>query len=715
MYYTLKTRCDDDVVGHVVTQIDYLNSEYAFKIPSFEFVSIPLLKAKLNRRAKMTDVMDGGCICACGLVISERMKQLFDQFNIIPEHKYYPIEVSAKSGVFSYYYLQLLNDKFVNKNIDIPNTTFYWSNLSLTKTYGTVKIGSIEDMDKLRKTCPETNRFIQAKQVVASRNFDGNLDVFGLNSITPIGGIIISERLKNAIEANGLTGMHIIPLPDLFANGEDIKPADDMPKVTVPQIESMDETPKRELRTYEVPSCANGILEDVMYYTLETRCDDDVVGHALFQMDYINSNDAFKITPVEFVTIPLLKAKLNRRAKLTDVMDGGCIAACGLVISERMKQLFDQFNIIPQHKYYPIEVSSKSGVFSYYYLQLRNDEFVDKNIDFQKTTFYWSDLYLTETYGTVEVSSIEDLRKQRRACPDINRFIKAKQVVASKDFDAGLDVFSLDFITANGGLIISERLKNAIEANGLTGMHIIPLPDLFANGEDIKPADDMPKVTVPQIESMDETPKRELRTYEVPSCANGILEDVRCDDAERVIVPDGVEEIGSNAFLCCSRHLRELILPDSVKRIGELVFTGCDMLESVRLPEGMEEIPESLFCNCKSLKRIVLPRSVKKIEEYAFAYCISLEEIILNEGLETIGDNAFEDCQYLDKVVLPSTLKSIGDFSFLNCVALNDMEIPQSVESIGESALFGSNVFTEKFINGVTERFGELPFEEYYD
>ena len=86
MYYTLKTRCDDDVVGHVVTQIDYLNSEYAFKIPSFEFVSIPLLKAKLNRRAKMTDVMDGGCICACGLVISERMKQLFDQFNIIPEN-----------------------------------------------------------------------------------------------------------------------------------------------------------------------------------------------------------------------------------------------------------------------------------------------------------------------------------------------------------------------------------------------------------------------------------------------------------------------------------------------------------------------------------------------------------------------------------------------------------------------------------------------------
>ena len=452
-----------------------------------------------------------------------------------------------------------------------------------------------------------------------------------------------------------------------------------------------------------------------MYYTLKTRCDDDVIGHVVTQIDYLNSEYAFKIPSFEFVSIPLLKAKLNRRAKMTDVMDGGCICACGLVISERMKQLFDQFNIIPEHKYYPIEVSAKSGVFSYYYLQLLNDKFVNKNIDIPNTTFYWSNLSLTKTYGTVKIGSIEDMDKLRKTCPETNRFIQAKQVVASRNFDGNLDVFGLNSITPIGGIIISERLKNAIEANGLTGMHIIPLPDLFAKGEDINPADDMPKETVPQIESMDETPKRELRTYEVPSCANGILEDVRCDDAERVIVPDGVEEIGSNAFLCCSRHLRELILPDSVKRIGELVFTGCDMLESVRLPEGMEEIPESLFCNCKSLKRIVLPRSVKKIEEYAFAYCISLEEIILNEGLETIGDNAFEDCQYLDKVVLPSTLKSIGDFSFLNCVALNDMEIPQSVESIGESALFGSNVFTEKFINGVTERFGELPFEEYYD
>lgn len=452
-----------------------------------------------------------------------------------------------------------------------------------------------------------------------------------------------------------------------------------------------------------------------MYYTLKTRCDDDVVGHVLFQIDYLDSYYAFKIKSYEFASIPLLKAKLCRRAKMTDVMQGGCICACGLVISERMKQLFDQFNIIPQHKYYPIEVSSKSGVFSYYYLQLINKDFVNKSIDFQKTTFYWSDLYLTETYGTVEVSSVEDIKKKRKASSDINNCIKAEQVVASKDFDANLDIFSLDFITVHDDIIISERLKNAIEANGLTGMHIVPLPDLFANEDEIKPVEDMPKVIVSQTESKVMAPKKELKTYEVPPCANGVLEYVRCEDAERVVVPEGIEEIGSSAFRCCSRHLRELVLPDSVKRIGDYAFIGCDMLETVRLPEGMEEIPDNLISSCKSLKRIVLPKNVKKIAAHAFAYCISLEEIVLNEGLETIGDNAFEDCQYLDKVVLPTTLKSIGDYAFLNCASLGDFNIPQGVESIGESAFFGSEAFSEKFISEVTDRFGELPFEEYYD
>lgn len=452
-----------------------------------------------------------------------------------------------------------------------------------------------------------------------------------------------------------------------------------------------------------------------MYYTLETRCDDEVVGHATTQIDYLDSYYAFKLSPLEFVTIPLLKAKLNRKAKMTDVMTEGCISVCGLMISEKMKLLFDQFNIIPQHKYYPIEVSTKSGIFSYYFLQLINKDFVNKSIDFQRTTFYWSNISLTKTYGTVKVNSRDDIIKQKKACSDINKFIKAKQVVASKDFDANLDIFSLDLITANGGIIISERLKNAIEANGLTGMHIIPLPDLFANEEEIKPVEEMPEVIVSQTESKVMAPKKELKTYEVPPCANGVLEYVRCEDAERVVVPEGIEEIGSSAFRCCSRHLRELVLPDSVKRIGDYAFIGCDMLETVRLPEGMEEIPDNLISSCKSLKRIVLPKNVKKIAAHAFAYCISLEEIVLNEGLETIGDNAFEDCQYLDKVVLPTTLKSIGDYAFLNCASLGDINIPQGVESIGESAFFGSEAFSEKFISEVTDRFGELPFEEYYD
>ena len=56
-----------------------------------------------------------------------------------------------------------------------------------------------------------------------------------------------------------------------------------------------------------------------------------------------------------------------------------------------------------------------------------------------------------------------------------------------------------------------------------------------------------------------------------------------------------------------------------------------------------------------------------------------------------------------------------GAFAFGMCNSLDNVTIPGNVISIGESAFFGSEAFSEKFISEVTDRFGELPFEEYYD
>ena len=77
---------------------------------------------------------------------------------------------------------------------------------------------------------------------------------------------------------------------------------------------------------------------------------------------------------------------------------------------------------------------------------------------------------------------------------------------------------------------------------------------------------------------------------------------------------------------------------------------------------------------------------MKTISSSIFSNCNALSEVIIPEGVETIGDFAFEWCVALEEIALPSTLKNIGIFAFSGCTALENIVIPNSVESIGGGA-----------------------------
>ena len=63
---------------------------------------------------------------------------------------------------------------------------------------------------------------------------------------------------------------------------------------------------------------------------------------------------------------------------------------------------------------------------------------------------------------------------------------------------------------------------------------------------------------------------------------------------------DGYAVIGveTNAFAECEK-LKEVILPDSVKYMGESVFTGCTGLKKVKIPDGITEIPKIGRASCR--------------------------------------------------------------------------------------------------------------------
>ena len=65
----------------------------------------------------------------------------------------------------------------------------------------------------------------------------------------------------------------------------------------------------------------------------------------------------------------------------------------------------------------------------------------------------------------------------------------------------------------------------------------------------------------------------------------------------------------------------------NVTSIGESAFEGCDLLESITIPNSITKIGDYAFRNCNRLTRITIPDSVTSIGSRAFYNCTSLTDV----------------------------------------------------------------------------------------
>ncbi|MBD8940419.1 MAG: hypothetical protein EGR73_09000 [Lachnospiraceae bacterium] len=121
-----------------------------------------------------------------------------------------------------------------------------------------------------------------------------------------------------------------------------------------------------------------------------------------------------------------------------------------------------------------------------------------------------------------------------------------------------------------------------------------------------------------------------------------------CKHIKKVILPDTVKEIGGSAFNLC-QDLRSVNIPSNCKIIGTDAFFMSG-IEKLTLPDGLEEIGYRAF-GYSAIKELVIPATVTIIEDEVFRYCNNLE------SLEILGNNIKINCDFLDsplkKVVLP--------------------------------------------------------------
>lgn len=252
------------------------------------------------------------------------------------------------------------------------------------------------------------------------------------------------------------------------------------------------------------------------------------------------------------------------------------------------------------------------------------------------------------------------------------------------------------------------------------------------------------------------TVTHESTTYDVVGIGMGAFVYV---SGTEVVLPESITYFGIQAF-CEFRYTGSLVIPASVTRIdyncfekcsltsitfeegsrlesiGDEAFKGCTSLSEVVLPEGVEELGESLFRDLSC--PVTIPGSVTNFsgpvlgsytgdpEEditftegpanfivqdgviYAYGALIKVydstrTEITVPEGIETIGASAFGVCKDLEALHLPDSIRTIGDKAFMNLTKLATITGLENVTSVGSMTFGKCTSLTSVNLANVTE------------
>ena len=151
--------------------------------------------------------------------------------------------------------------------------------------------------------------------------------------------------------------------------------------------------------------------------------------------------------------------------------------------------------------------------------------------------------------------------------------------------------------------------------------------------------------------------------------------------------PSTLKKIEEGAFASCSGLMCELSLPESLEEIGSSAFCNSAIKGNLVLPENLCRIGSSAFYWCRNLTgSLVIPRKITRIEDMAF-YCAGFTgTLTLPEGLKEIGSYAFFDVDFKGELNLPKTLLKIGDNAFPGTTFNGTLVFPSELISLGSSA-----------------------------
>lgn len=186
-----------------------------------------------------------------------------------------------------------------------------------------------------------------------------------------------------------------------------------------------------------------------------------------------------------------------------------------------------------------------------------------------------------------------------------------------------------------------------------------------------------------------------------------------------IVLPDSVKRIGACAF--AASEMNYVVIGAGVEVIDQQAFEGCPNLSRIILgsydpdygtlvASNLVTIGSYAFRDCKSLEKITIPDTVRSIGSYAFRdsaiydraysgvvyadnWLVDFNEniygdVIIDEGTVGIANYAFNECKNLITISLPSSVKIIGRAAFFKCVNLYEIVLPETLEVIDDYTFY---------------------------
>ena len=189
-------------------------------------------------------------------------------------------------------------------------------------------------------------------------------------------------------------------------------------------------------------------------------------------------------------------------------------------------------------------------------------------------------------------------------------------------------------------------------------------------------------------------------------------------DNLEIVLPSSLKTIGDYSFYGCS-GLTSITIPNGVTNIGAKAFRGCDSLRFITIPKSVTSVGERAFYDCSNLMSItVLPEDIMiedevfngtqwwKNQPYGFVYLGKIllgykgrtsdvrSAVDVKEGTTSIAAKAFYDCGNMPAVNLPKSLKCIGGDAFRYCQELTSISILSSIIRIGNYIISNNDKLT---------------------